>query len=121
MCTNSTDSKDNNREYAKNGIMGMYSSLTKYITQSYNYELGFGKSDPDLENSQILINSDEFITMFIRHFLNTKKAFNNFNGLLLEATKDEVISNNLVVQIYYGFSIAVCLLIFGLSFYISAR
>lgn len=51
VSTNSADSKDNNREYAKNGIMGMYSSITKYITQSYNYELGSGKSDPDLENN----------------------------------------------------------------------
>ncbi|CAD8186524.1 unnamed protein product [Paramecium octaurelia] len=116
VCPNSTDEKDQNKYYVSEGISGIYSSLSKYIKSSFNYELENLKQDPDVKAQISVVNSHEFIVLFSRHFINTKKAFLKFQEEILNKTYKVIEINDKEIQAYFSCVLLIEIIIAGCTF-----
>ncbi|CAD8101093.1 unnamed protein product [Paramecium sonneborni] len=116
VCPNSTNEKDQNKYYVNEGISGVYSGLSKFIKSTFNYELENLKQDPDIKAQINLVNSHEFIVLFSRHFLNTKKAFLKFQEEILHKTYQVIQKNDSEIQAYFSCALLLEIIIAGCTF-----
>ncbi|CAD8186936.1 unnamed protein product [Paramecium pentaurelia] len=116
ICPNSTDERDMNKYYVSEGISGIYASLSKFIKSSFNYELENLKQDPDIKAQISVVNSHEFIVLFSRHFINTKKAFRKFQEQILNKTYKVIEKNDQEIQAYFSCALLIEIIIAGITF-----
>ncbi|CAD8181342.1 unnamed protein product [Paramecium pentaurelia] len=116
VCPNSNDQRDQNKYFVSEGISGIYSSLSKYIKSNFNYELENLKLDPNIKAQISVVNSHEFIVLFSRHFLNTKKAFLKFQEEMLVKTYNVINQNDNEVQAYFTSALFIEIIIAACSF-----
>ncbi|KAM3136371.1 hypothetical protein pb186bvf_011506 [Paramecium bursaria] len=104
--------KDNNINNLKNGIVGEYTILYNLISESFGHELQTGLYIQDQQLLLDFLNSKDYLSSIIQHFLNNNKAHSLFIQKLVMATISLLEqSQNSITIFYLTFGISLIVLI----------
>ncbi|CAK59410.1 unnamed protein product (macronuclear) [Paramecium tetraurelia] len=105
------DSRDNNSQYLKSGIVGIVSKMDTFLMQYYEFEYQTGSLDPDFVKLNQQLNSQDFTNIIVQHYLDTYLGFEEFFNNIQESIIN-LITSQQNTQDLYQFLIGIFLLIF---------
>ncbi|CAD8116240.1 unnamed protein product [Paramecium sonneborni] len=105
------ESKDNNSQLLKSGIVGIVSKMDVFLLQQYEYEYQTGKLDDDLIKLNQQLNSQDFNNIVVQHYLDTYQGFEEFFNLIQVSTIN-LITKQQNTQDLYQYMIGIFLVVF---------
>ncbi|CAD8193884.1 unnamed protein product [Paramecium pentaurelia] len=105
------ESKDNNSQYLKSGIVGIVSKMDVFLMQYYEYEYQTGKMDNDFVKLNYQLNSQDFNNIIVQHYLDTYLGFEEFFNKIQESIIN-LITDQQNIQDLYQYLIGIFIIVF---------
>lgn len=92
---------DDNSDYFSKGIMGVVSITSQFITENFDAEIKMRHYEKNYTKIQTLVQSKEFISIFILHFTDTKAGLNRFKDIIIQTSRVTMKDDLDALYLYY--------------------
>ncbi|CAD8147064.1 unnamed protein product [Paramecium pentaurelia] len=103
---------DDISNFYENGIKGIASQISSIIKQYFDYEISQQRYLFDVVGNEQFMNSKEFNTAFLQHFLFTTKTIDIFINIIQYSNQHFAEDNLITIQLYYCITGSIIILLY---------
>ncbi|CAD8057376.1 unnamed protein product [Paramecium primaurelia] len=104
--------QDNNRDYLKNGLAGITSSVSYFMKTNYDYEISTINYITDFNLLNKLYLTQEFNNILIEHFSSTTQSTEKVLNLILSTNEELMNQNKKTITIFFSLIGSIILIIY---------